>query len=204
MTDIKKIVRAFELFNEKADKLVRLSFIRAMLEPNSGVTISWKATDDGGYQQTNERRGPGEEAIDAFVLTFRFFIQDNEQSSFRMMADHYADAPIDEELKQKFAQVRKQVNDILDGPSDMSFSHNDEPFSRRRIMDVFVYGGLAHANAAKKELYDVWMSIPPCRPFVENEFVYTLALILDAILYIKELNQKALAQLAVVNSHSVA
>jgi len=202
MSDIDRIIEAFELFNEKVDKLTRLSFIKAMLEPDSGVTLSWKAVESGGYEESHERRGPEEEAIEAFVHTFRYFIQDNEISSLRMMADHYRDAPIDNSLKKEFADVRKQINDFLDGKSDFPIDYNGEVLTRRRIMDTFVYGGLSHATdsntkriSEKKKLYDAWMGIPPFRPLIENEFVYTLANILDALVHIKSLNEKALAQL---------
>ena len=123
-------------------------------------------------------------------------------SSLRMMADHYNAAPIDNSLKKEFAEVRKAINDFLDGKSDFPIEYNGEVLTRRKIMDTFVYGGLSHATdpktkciSDKKKLYDAWMSIPPFRPMIENEFVYALAKILDALVYIKSLNEKALAQL---------
>lgn len=194
MSDADKIFRALGLFNEKAEKLMRLSFIKAMLD-NSGVTLSWRAREDGLFEERHERRGPNEEAIDAFILTFRFFIQDNEQSSFHKMAEHYLAAPIDESLKSAFATTRKNINEFLDESSDFPIEYNGRRLTRREVMDIFVYGGLAHANQAKKELYDSWMSIPPFRPVIENEFVYTLAIILDAINYIKGLNEITLGQM---------
>ncbi len=199
MSDVNKIFHALSLFNEKAEKLMRLSFIKAMID-NSGVTLSWRAKEDGLFEEQHERRGPNEEAIDAFVLTFRFFIQDNEQSSFHKMAEHYLAAPIEESFKSAFATTRKNINEFLDGPSDFPIEYDGRHLTRREVMDVFVYGGLAHANRAKKELYDSWMSIPPFRPLIENEFVYTLTVILDAINYLKGLNEAALEQMRAAQS----
>lgn len=203
MSEVDRIVEAFDLFNEKVDKLTRLSFVTSTLESGSGVTLSWKAIEGGGYEGKHERRGPAEEAIDAFVHTFRYFIQDNETSSLRMMAGHYNAAPLDDnELKEEFADVRKQINDFLDGKSDFPIEYNGEVLTRRKIMDTFVYGGLSHATdpkikrlSDKKRLYDEWMGIPPFRLLIENEFVCALAKILDALVYIKTVNEKALAQL---------
>jgi len=189
------IVRALTLFNEKAEKLMRLSFIQAMMDPDVGITLSWQLREDGNYDHRAERRGPSEEAIDAFVLTFRFFIQDNEQSSLRMMAEHYQAPPIQAELKDKFASVRSDLNAFLDQPTSMIFNYHDEVLTRRKIMDTFIYGGMAHANPLKKQLYDEWMSMPPVRVFLENEFVAVLTTILNAIVYMKTLNEQALSDL---------
>lgn len=117
------------------------------------------------------------------------------------MACLYNAAPIDNKSKEEFAGVRKQINDFLDGKSNFPIEYNGEVLTRRKIMDTFVYGGLSHATdpktkrlSDKKRLYDAWMGIPPFRPLIENEFVCALAKILDALVYIKSLNEKALAQ----------
>lgn len=129
MSDVENAIRACYLFNEKAEKLMRLSFIQAMMAPDTGVTISWRLVENGHYAQRYERRGPGEEAIDAFVLTFRFFIQDNELSSFRMMSEHYTVAPIQDELRDEFARVRREMNGFLDSPSSINMNYNGEVFA---------------------------------------------------------------------------
>lgn len=200
MSDVDKIIKALELFNEKADKLLRLSFINSMSQPDTGITLSWERREDGAFEEKHERRGPDEEAIDAFVLTFRFFIQDNEQSSFRMMAAHYAAAPAEDALKNEFSKVRDYVNAYLDQSSSLNIEYNGEKLIRRKIMDTFVYGGMAHANVAKKALFDEWMSIPPLRIILESEFTGVLAVVLDAIHYLRQLNTKMLEQIQGLSS----
>lgn len=200
MNDVSKIIAALNLFNEKADKLFRLSFVKTMFETNTGITLSWKARADGLYDELHERRGPEEEAIDAFVLTFRYFIQDNEVTSFRKMAEHYANAPIDSALKDEFNEIRKQINELLDSQPDFQIEHDGKTYSRREIMDIFMYGGLSHANPSKKQIYDEWMAIPPFKPITENEFVYTISAILKAIEWIKELNIRVLKALESASS----
>ena len=87
--DTASIVAALDLFNEKARKLEGLSFTRILASQKTGVTLSWKEGDP----VTIERSGPDDEAIDAFVLTLRFFIQDNESTSLRNLANLYAGLP---------------------------------------------------------------------------------------------------------------
>ena len=100
-----EIIKLLELFNEKAEKLARLSFIETIFKYNSGVSIKISKRDDGLYDLIQERRGPLEEAIDAFVLTIRFFIQDNEPISFRRLAEIYDMAPIEKKLKEEFISL---------------------------------------------------------------------------------------------------
>ena len=99
MADLNKIARALR-FNEKSDKLKRLSFLEQIRQPDSGITISMHRVDEVSVNVKQERRGPAEEAIDAFVLTFRYFIQDNEATSFRKMQQHYDEAQIDPSLNK--------------------------------------------------------------------------------------------------------
>jgi hypothetical protein len=195
MSDIDEIKNALSLFNDKADKLFRLSFVKTMFETQTGVTLSWKAKEDGSYSEMHERRGPEEEAIDAFVLTFRYFIQDNEESSFRKMAGHYENLPLDISFKNQYDAMRAEVNTFLDSQPEFRLEHNSKGYSRREIMEVFIYGGLSHASPAKKAVYDVWMQSPLMRPLTENEFVYTIAAVFKAIEWTRELNASVLKEL---------
>jgi hypothetical protein len=193
MADINEIAKALRLFNEKAEKLARLSFLEQIRHPESGITISMQRVDEQSFNVKQERRGPAEEAIDAFVLTFRFFIQDNEATSFRKMQQHYDEAPIDQSLRQKFTQLRKEVNEYLDGETNIN--SDGENLTRRKIMDTFVYGGLSHANEEKRRLWKTWMGNPFAAVMYENEFLVVLSNIHIAIEMVRQMNEEALKSL---------
>jgi hypothetical protein len=193
MSDLNEIAKALRLFNEKAEKLSRLSFLEQIRHPDSGISISMQRVDERSFNVKQERRGPAEEAIDAFVLTFRYFIQDNEVTSFRKMQQYYDEAPIGPSLQHKFTQLRKEVNEYLD--SDTNVNSDGENLTRRKIMDTFVYGGLAHANEAKRRLWKTWMSNPFAAVMYENEFVVVLSDIHVAIEMIKRMNEETLKSL---------
>lgn len=62
-------------------------------------------------------------------------------------------------------------------------------------MDVFVYGGLSHANEEKRRLHKTWINDPFIGKFIELVFVSTLADIFAAIARIKAINERALQHL---------
>lgn len=195
MTEIQKQIAALQLFNEKAEKLMQLSFIKALSAPNTGVTISGKRKDDGTFEVKSERRGPSPEAIDAFLFTFRFFIQDNERSSLRNIAAVYDAATIEQELKERFKSGRHAVNKLLDSPNLLNISYNDVRLTNREIMDVFIYGGLGHANLEKEKRFKEWMAFSPTAVTFEACFALILGHVLNAITWIAGVNREAIEEL---------
>jgi len=182
------IIKSLELFNEKAEKLARLSFIETIFKYNSGVSIKISKRDNGLYDLIQERRGPLEEAIDAFVLTIRFFIQDNEPISLRRLAEIYDIAPIEKKLKEEFILLRNQINTYLDSNSAIAITINEEMLNHRKILDIVIYGGLSHANTEKKRKYDFWMK-SPLKAIIENDFVCSLTILFKVIKSICDLNK---------------
>jgi len=193
-SDKSKIIDALQLFNEKAEKLNRLSFIETVLNHNTGVTLSCKKQEDGFWEMQQLRKGPDEEAIDAFVLTIRFFIQDNEKSSFRNLASVYSNSLIDLKFRKEFDKIRNAINKFLDGNSGMGLNFLGEELNYRKIMELLIYGALSHANVENKKTYDM-ISQTPMKALVDDKFVTTLTMLHRAINDIKNLNKKVIKQI---------
>jgi hypothetical protein len=141
-------LRTLQLFNDKADKLESLDFVRAVRADKFGYTITGKP--DGSF--TVERHGPSDEAVDAFVLTYRFFVQDNEPTSFRRMAALYESLPVDTPWKQGAQDTRQQLNSFLDGPSHFVVANHQ--ITRRELHDTFLiwrFGPLERAEGSSVE-----------------------------------------------------
>ena len=185
--DVESATGALLLFNEKADKLEDLSFTKEL--ENSGVTISGKL----GQPVQAQRHGPDDESIDAFVLTMRFFVQDNEITSFRNMADLYAQLPVNPDLIQQFNDARDKTNSSLDSLTPIKL--NNASLTYRTIFEVFLWGGLAHANPKKKTIYDSWAQNSILFPLLQNEFVFALGVLLNMIFFTRALNKAALGLL---------
>ena len=186
--DTNSAINSLKLYNEKADKLEKLSFSES-LRKNTGFRIEFKKGSPLRY----ERFGPSQEAIDAFVLTVRFFIQDNENSSFRNIANHYSNLSVSQKIKDDFNDYRGVINEYLDSKS--FYNINDKQPTQREIFEVFLWGGLAHANREKKIIFDDWASNNLIFSMFEDEFVTTLIKMLATILCIREINKKAIKEL---------
>jgi len=195
MEEIQQIIASLELFNEKASILLGSSFINALLSPDSGVKLSGRTENDNSFLLRTEVTGPSKESIDAFVLTFRFFIQDNEPISFRNIAKIYENAYINGEFLERFNSARVATNKLLDSPNMFNITFHDSKPTNRDVMETFIYGGLAHANPEKNQLYNEWMGFPPTRGLFQTCFNSVLGHVLRAIRFISILNREVIQKL---------
>ncbi len=194
MNEKEKAIKSLELFNEKADELLSSTFAKKMMEGETGVNLHWNWETE--EEITNfERKGPDTENIKAFVLDYRFFIQNNDKTSFGNMKKLYSSNLLSAKFESRFDSGRDALNNYLDTHSGFQFDYNGEILTRRKIIDTFIFGGLSHFNEDKEKLFKEWRSIPPFFPMIQNEFVYSLAKILDVIAFVKDLNLEAIEEL---------
>jgi hypothetical protein len=169
------------VFNEKADKLQTSRFTSDILSHSTRFRI--EASNEGGKAW---REGPNSEAIDAFVVTIRFFV-DDKVVSFRSMARRYTELGeaglLTEELVSDFNRVRNNANKFLDQNSPLTY--NEGRYTRRQVFEALMWGEVAHANQAQKALVDEWRR-SPIIAFMENEFVGTFANLLLVIFHMRD------------------
>lgn len=180
------VLRSLRLFNEKAEKLSDNSFSRRVFGQESGVTISAAV----GQPVVVERRGPDQESIEVFVLTLRFFMQDNEPSSLRNVGKVYDAALVSSELKARFREARQALSDYLD--SETYHATQSRRLTNREILETFVWGGLAHANPQMKKRYDSWMSLGGFSEVFWNTLVVVLATFMKALAHIHDINAEVI------------
>ena len=180
-------IETLKLFNEKADKLENLSFTKGL--GDTGLRITYNQNQPIQV----ERYGPNDESIDAFVLTIRFFIQDNEPTSLRNLSKLFSVLPISSELVEKLDNARTETNLGLSQATSLSLDEVDLTF--RSIFDVFLWGGLAHANPKLKTTYDGWSEDPAFFLLLQDKFIHALRIILNMIFFARAVNKAALSQL---------
>jgi hypothetical protein len=177
------------LFNEKAAELRASRFTQMASHADTGIEISF------GHEKPLQiaRIGPDDEALKAFLLTFRFFVQDNERCSIGNVAAAYERLTVPDERKDLVRRARTDLNDFLDQPTFIKFGQ-DHVF-HRRILEVFLYGNLAHNNDDKREVVESWRATPGLWPIMYNEFVFVLTRCLTIIGWLEGINRQTFEEL---------
>jgi len=126
--------------------------------------------------------GPSEEAVDAFVLTLRFFLQNNESISIRNLAELLQRLPLDSEVHDRVVEMRTAFNSALDRPCGIKIDA-DHP-SNREVLEIFVYGGLAHANPRKRAVFEDWSKQPIIMGMMTQVFFSNLVRVLHFLVFL--------------------
>lgn len=68
------------------------------------------------------------------------------------LADIYATLPVNYDLIQEYNEARDEINKFLDSPTPVKIG--SAAIIYRYVLEVLLWGGLAHANREKKLVYD--------------------------------------------------
>jgi len=131
--------------------------------------------------------------IDAFVLTYRMFIQKRDALSIRAIAKVYDAEWMPSEARERFSEARRAVDDWLGSPT--SLLDGKHVVTRRELVDVILYGGLAHTEPAKIPTFNAWMRTGVAG-FFWAEFLVTLREMLRLLRFLRELNQAVVVNCA--------
>ena len=181
---------AFESVVKNAEVLKSHSFKKDI--KNIQMVWTWHKDDP----EELEIKGPNREQVDAFLLTFRKFIQEKDQCSFRYLANIILDDPgVSEEWKQEFTKLRNDLNSFLDKhPSWMPIQFGNEPIaSHGEILRTYIYGMYAHENADKKAVLEKWRGkVKALQGVFDTHFLRTVIGVFGAIVVLARLCEKEL------------
>ena len=181
-------IRILERFNEKVDRLRQGGFTEE--SAGGGAILEWRKGE--GWNSIHV--GAASKTVEATVLTLRFFVVSNEDTSLRKMAELYPKLNIEPRLSTRFCKIRDQVNSYLDAPSNLSISE-EGPMTHGDIFDVFINGDLAHANNAEAEATYRSLRVTPLFPAFQADFTQTIQLFMSALNEMQRINCEALDQL---------
>lgn len=142
-----------EVFIETVEELQTSEFAKQV---KKGVSVELVARQGGIISQCS---GPEREAVKAFLLTLRFFGQDNEVTSLHNMAKRVATFNIDQNLKDEFNISRNEFNKFLDDPLHVPV-HGAGANTKRDVFEAFLYGIYAHANPKYRRKVKQWEAMP--------------------------------------------
>jgi hypothetical protein len=185
----KETKQTLKVIIEKANKLRDFSFEKHVAQ----IGLNFKSTrqEDGswllefGIPDTKER--------DAFLLTFRLFYQENEMISFPNLLKLLDDPSLSKEYKNQVVAIRQAYFDYINGYSDYTVELFDDHPTRKQMIDVGLYGGLAHTNRPERiEQYHIWARDDIRASLFEQEFTRFLVRILGLIYQLADSSQSEL------------
>lgn len=129
---------AIYIFEEKVQRL-EASRLRAFMR--KGWKWGYNFVEDSPSETSIM---PEIDDLEAYVLNLRFFIQDNEKSSIRNIANLYKNKCASPELRANFEHIRKFLNFSLE--QKLWFKYNTHSLTYRELMEGIIYGKMAHTN----------------------------------------------------------
>ena len=187
-------------FNDKVTRLEATRMHQRYIESTPGVVAIARDVRFGKFKD-----GQGEfvacfrswledfnqDDIDAFVLSYRILTQNNDRLSVGSLAKIYDRDWMPKEASNRFCEARTQLNDYLD--NSYSTVSLDSPIPIRELLEVIIYGALAHSNASKEATFSQWTADGGLSGFFWGEFMAALKEVTHYLVYFKELNLAVLA-----------
>ena len=188
--ELSEALATLRYFNDKVNHLATLQFTKYVTEH----TISTPSLL-AGERFIEEAVEPGQEAIEAFVLTLRFFIQDNEPISIRNLAALYDQLPVSEEARALVRGTRDQLTVALDSYSPLGIEGRRLRYGE--IFDTFLYGWLAHGrDKQERETASRWRAEPRRFAYLRTLFIMSLMDYIETLYWFRAFNEQTLAELS--------
>jgi len=187
-------------FNEKVARLERTRFAKRYKTDLPEVLMTFedlKITHLGNgklnFFGKLKSRVPefDEDEIDAFVLTYRMLSQNNDRLSLANVSDLYCRDWMPEEASARFREAREHLNEYLDSAATMEFGPNK--FAIRELVDIVIYGGLAHSNAQKSEIFKAWSANEAIVGLMWVEFQAAMRKALYVFSFLRQLNEAVIS-----------
>jgi ribosomal protein L30 len=128
--------------------------------------------------------------IKAFVLDYRQYTQNNDSISIGSLARIYEKPWMHTGARKNFQEIRRRFNRTLDAESSLIFG--DYVMSVRELVEIVVYGGLAHSNPEKADTFEAWER-SGIMGFVWAVFFAAMRDLMATLKQLRELNEQVLA-----------
>ena len=202
---MKEILKTLNSFNSKADRLERSGFSQRFNDKLPEVKAEFKKVSienagNGEFYLTGELNSwtmdYQEDEVDAVVLTYRILTQNNDRLSLRNLSSIYNSPWMPDEGKEFFNEARGEVNEFLD--SSCTIAIGNKIMSKRDLMDIVIYGGLAHSNTKKESIFNSWIN-SNFSGFIQTEFMASLNYMIHSFYYFRDLNKSTLKFIEINN-----
>jgi len=184
-------------FNRKVDRLTRTLFAHWCFERSSGnIGPSMKMCidmRDNNKSVKIESFIPDEDDIDAFLFTFRFFLQKRDCNVWDF-AKIYSKLPLQNKERQNFSDIITDINACLNSDSGISEGSSADSihWTNEQIMENILYGYLAHENEDKRLIVNGWKEDPVLWLWIFDLFIRIIEFVFGGLMQIQYLNKSLL------------
>jgi hypothetical protein len=181
-------LQRLKLFNEKAEEIRDSQFVKQVFRPGHGFT--WLTPGDGSMK--TEWRGADREATKAFALDLRYFIwsQPKDKINLKQVRELYETLPASSVDKQTIRDLADSLDRALDSTAVVIKA---EPITWRRLLEVFMYGGLAHFT--QRAVYKEWTEKESVAVFMRHNFEKIAKAMVYVICQVRHVNERVIAAL---------
>jgi len=196
---MKEEIGLLQAFNEKVSRLERTRFAKRFEIESPEVLMSFeelKITDLGNGQFDLSGRLKSwvpqfdEDEIDAFVLTYRMLTQNNDRLSLARVSEVYERNWMPNEASERYREAREHLNDYLNSAATIEFGPHQ--ISIREIVDIVIYGGLAHSNTQKSLIFNSWVANEAISGLIWVEFQAAMRKALYVFSFLRKLNEEVI------------
>jgi hypothetical protein len=196
LTNRSEGLRRLGLFNEKAAAIRDGRFVTQVFHPRHGFT--WITPGDGSMQ--TEWRGADVDATKALALDLRYFIWGQKRDHINLweIRDLYESLPVNSEDKQTIRDLIDSLDETLNSTAIVIGA---EPVTWRKLLEVFMYGGLAHANDDKRRVYEFWKKTESSATLMRHNFEKIVKAMVYAICQVRLVNERIIEALESTNNY---
>jgi hypothetical protein len=181
--------QVLELLIQKADELEDLKFIEHVKE----VGLGFRGTRTENDEWEIDFGLPDKKERDAFLFTFRLFIQKNEPYSFQNLGRLKSDPSLSSHFKSELEKVLNVYSNFLNGHSEYTVNLFDGHPTRDDMLRTVLYGGMAHTNSpVSMQRFKNWSRDDIRGNLLLQEFTAILVQVMVFIRYISGLSKKEL------------
>lgn len=126
--------------------------------------------------------------LEAFILTYRMLTQNNDRYSIARLADSYEF--VHPFFRGVFKNLRQQIALFLSTGS--SLQPNGVAITYRDILDIVIYGELAHSNKQKAATFQRWTRWPAHEKMLWFVFDHALRCSMSILQHCRDLNAATL------------
>ena len=151
--------------------------------------------------QLSQKEFEHEDDLDAYLLTLRFFVQDNEPCSIRNVQKTYLNHCTFDWARREFLKTRTSLNDELDKKTPFGFhsGKHHKPnetvkFTYRFVFEGLLYGIYAHSTFKQHEIVEEMLASSFGKHINQGMFLHVVELFHFALRDIEQLNRKAFPQ----------